>query len=235
MMTDVNTQPPVTAEQKPAGTSDKELNFRKLEAAREAEKEARIRSEMREEQLRKELQDIRAMLQPPEKDPLDDADEYVDAAKLRAKLAKERAAYQKEAQEIAEKTYRQQRELEDKKNFLGRLKSEFHDFDQVMSDENLENLQKIDPFFIETAMALPDDYAKRKMTYQKIKHMEANKPKAEPAPTIQDKVAENAQNPFYIAPSVATPSAVDFDVKSPIAREQAYAKLKAAQRRPIGN
>jgi len=59
--------------------------------------------------------------------------------------------------------------------------------------------------------------------------------RAEETTSIKDKIEENSKNPFYIPPSAATPAAVDFDVKSPQARRQAYEKLKQAQRNPIGN
>jgi hypothetical protein len=218
------------------GLSDKEINFRRLEAAREIEREARVRAEMQAEAMRNELEEIKKMLQPKETDPLDDAEDYVDPARLRAKLEKERAHFKKEAREIAKQTVREEREQEEKRNFLQRLKGQFSDYDQVMNEANIANLEKADPVFIETVLQVPDDYTRRLTTYKKLKSMQQVAPKTEEkAPSIKERVEENAKNPYYIAPSVATPSGVDFDVKSKEARTQAYEKLKAAQRRPVGN
>lgn len=217
------------------GPSDKEINFRKLEAAREAEREARIRAEMQAEAMRNELQEIKQMLQPKEADPLDGVEDYVDPARLRAKLEKVSANLKKEAKEIAKQTIREELEQEEKRNFLHRLKSQYPDYDQVMNEANIANLESIDPVFIETVLEVPDEYARRLKTYKKLKNLQQAAPKAEEKQSIKDKVEENARNPYYIAPSMATPSAVDFDIKSPQSRQQAYEKLKAAQRRPIGN
>lgn len=222
---------PVT-QQAPARDSDKEINFAKLRQAREEERDARIRAEMREEQLRNEMQEIRRMLQPAEKDPLDGAEDYVDAAALKAKFTKERAHVLKETEAIARKAYRDEKEQDEKKNYLGRLQSQYRDYDEVMSDDNLAKLEASDPLFVETVLEIPDPYTRRLKTYKYL----SKKPKAEEKTTsIQEKIAENSRNPYMIAPSVATPSGVDFDVSSPKARDAAYAKLKAAQKRQIGS
>lgn len=218
-------------------SSDKELNFRRLEAAREAEKEARIRAEMEAQHLRKDLEEIKQMLQPKEADPLEGVEDYVDPARLRATLAKERSTYERKAEEIARKTFEKlenQRAEQEKGRFLERLKRELPDYDQVMNESNIAQLEKIDPVFLETVLAVPDDYARRQMTYKKIKSL----PKAEAKPSIQEKVVENQQNPYYIPSGSGTPSglpnAIDFDVSSKDARMKAYQKLKQAQKRSVG-
>jgi hypothetical protein len=80
-------------------------------------------------------------------------------------------------------------------------------------------------------MQIPDEYARRKVVYELLKR---EKPKGE-EPSIKSKVEENAKNPFYIAPGIGTPAAVDYDLNTPSSKAAAYAKLKAAQRRPIGS
>jgi len=232
-VTDQEIAPPKAIPQE--APSDKEINFRKLEAAREAEREARIRAEMQTEAMRNELQEIKQMLQPKEVDPLDGAEDYVDPARLRAKLEKVSANLKKEAKVIAQQTIREEREQEEKKNYLQRLKNQYSDYDQVMNEANIANLESIDPVFIETVLEVPDEYARRLKTYKKLKSLQQAPQKVEEKMSIKEKVEENARNPYYIAPSMATPSAVDFDIKSPQSRQQAYEKLKAAQRRPIGN
>lgn len=235
-MTDGVTQEtaPPEAKEAPQVLSDKEINFRRLEAARDADREARIRAEMAAEQMRNELMEIKQMLAPKEKDPLDDVEDYVDPARLKAKLEKERSHFKKEAKEIAERTYEERKQKDEAANFLGRLKSQYSDYDQVMNENNLRELEKVDPEFLEMACAVADEYARRDMTYRKVKKLQLSKPAPEGL-SIKEKVEENVRNPYYIAPSSGTPSAVEFDTRSKAAREQAYEKLKSAQRRPIGN
>lgn len=213
------------------GLSDKEMNFRRVEASREAEREARLRAEMKAEQMHAELQQIKAMLQPRESDPLEGVEDFVDAKVLRAKLEKERNLFKKEAKEIALQTVRQEREEEKKRNWHERLQSQFPDFDQVMTDTNLAYLEKADPVFCETVLEVQDDYSKRLKTYKKLKTLST----AQNQPSIKEKIEENAKNPYFIAGSVPTGpydalNGVDFDVGSRAARDKAYAKLKSAQK-----
>lgn len=212
----------------PVAVSDKELNFRRLEAAREQERERAVRAEMQAEAMRNELNEIKQMLQPKESDPLDGAEDYVDPARLRAKLDKERAHFKKEAKAIAKQTYEEERKEDERKNFLPRLKSQFPDYDQVMNETNIAALEQADPVFVETLMEVSDEYSRRSKAYKKIKALQAA-PKPEEK-SIKAKVEENARNPYYMPPSTATPAGIDFDVGSKVARDAAYAKLKAAQK-----
>jgi hypothetical protein len=221
----VNTPAPAAPE-----PSDKELNFRRLEAAREQEREARIRAEVQAQHMQQELENIKQMLQPADKDPLDDAEDY-DPARLKAKFAREKANYQKEAENIARKTYEKLEAERNQKNYLQRLQSEHSDYNQVMNDANIIDLERNDPGFVNAVLKIPDEYERRKVTYERLKQQRANSP---PRQSIQDKVAENAMNPYHIPAGSGAPAAVDYDLKSPASRQNAYEKLKAAQRRPIG-
>lgn len=226
-------QPEKTQSQE--AVSNKELNFRRLEAAREAEKEARIRAEMQTEQMRNELKEIKQMLQPKEIDALDGVEDFVDPERLKKKLQQERDRNRREAAEIAERTYEERKQKDEKANFFQRLRGQFSDYDQVMNEANLAHLQEEDPVFLDTVVKVPDEYERRLDTYKKIKSMQAKKPKIEERASIKEKVEENMKNPYFIQPSSGTPSAVEFDVRSKSARDQAYQKLKAAQKMPIGN
>lgn len=212
-------------------TSDKELNFRKLEQAREAEREARMRAEMQAEMLKKEIESIKEMMKPPEKDPLDGIDDIVDPQILKAKFAKERETLAREAERIAKQTYERLEQEKNKSNFLQRLKQEHADFDQVMTENNIAKLEETNPVFLKAVLQIPDEYERRKIAYEYIK---SNQVRKEEKPSIQEKVQENMTNPYYIPPGSGTPTAVDYDLHSPLARKQAYEKLKQAQRRPIG-
>jgi len=208
-------------------------NFARLEKAKQEERDARIRAEMEREMLRKQLDDIRQANQPKEEDPLDGVDDYIDKERLQLIRQKDKAAFQKEAELIANKTYEARRREEEKQNYLPRLKSQFNDYDSVMSEANIAKLEKSSPAFLKTVLKIEDDYERRLLTYEYLKS-QTDKIE-EPKSSIQDRVAENQRNPYYSPAGSGTPAAVDFDIKSKSAREQAYAKLKAAQRRPLGD
>lgn len=52
-----------------------------------------------------------------------------------------------------------------------RLKTEFPDFDAVVTKENIETLKAMDPELAETIAANPNIYSKAKVTYNQIKRM----------------------------------------------------------------
>jgi hypothetical protein len=159
---------------------------------------------------------------------LDGAEDYVDPARLRAKLDKERAHFKKEAKAIAKQTYEEEKREDERKNFMPRLKSQFSDYDQVMNETNIAALEQADPVFVETLLKVSDEYERRSMGYKKIKALQAA-PKPEEK-SIKARVEENAKNPYYMPSSTATPAGIDFDIGSKSARDAAYAKLKSAQR-----
>lgn len=226
---------PEAKRQDPKGHSDKELNFRRLEGLREQDRERAIRAEMETTMLKRELESIKTMLQPAEKDPLDQLDDYSDPDKVRTAFksswANKEARLKKEAEEFADRRIEQKLKERDEANYLGRLKSEYRDYDDVMTDETVAKLTESNPQFVQAVMQIPDEYARRKVVYELLKR---EKPKGE-EPSIKSKVEENAKNPFYIAPGTGTPAAVDYDLNTPSSKAAAYAKLKAAQRRPIGS
>jgi hypothetical protein len=205
-------------------------NFRRLEAAKDEEREKRLRAEMHNEAMQKELAEIKMMLQPKEKDPLDDVTDYIDPNVFKAKLEKERKNFIREAENIANKTYDARQQQDKKNNFMQRLKSDYNDYDQVMNEANVADLEKRSPTFLQAVLKIDDDYERRRLTYQYLKEH----PKAKPVEDIKEKIAENAKNPYHIPSGTGTPSAMDFDVKSQSARDAAYAKLKAAQKRAPG-
>lgn len=216
--------------------SDKESNFRRLEAAREVDRERALRAELENQMLKREMENIKTMLTPAEKDPLDDVQDMSDPDQVRkafkTALARNESRFKKEAEEVADRKIEQKFKEREDANFLGRLKSQYTDYDSVMNDASLEKLSKTNPEFLEAAMQIPDDYARRKLVYA---HLKTNKPVAEERQSIKEIVDENKRNPFFIPSGSGAPSAVDYDLKSPKARDEAYAKLKAAQRRPINS
>lgn len=218
-------------------TSDKAReNFARLESAKQAEREARIRAEMERDMLKKQLETATRV---EEKDPLDDVEDYVDKERLQQIRTKDRAAFKKEAEEIANRTYQARRDEEERRNFLPKLKQKFSDYDQVMNEQSIADLEQKSPEFLASVMRVSDDYERRLLTYEYLK---ASKEKQKAAPevekqkqTIMDRVEENQRNPYYLNGSSGSPTAIEFDVRSKSSRDAAYQKLKQAQRNPIGN
>lgn len=231
---DQGTVPPGKTEAHREPVSDKaQQNFARLEAAKQQERDARIRAEMEREMLQKQIDELKLANQPKESDPLDGVEDYVDKERLQLIRQKDKAAFQKEAEAIANRTYEARKNEEDKKNFLPKLRSKFDDYDQVMNESSLAALEESSPAFLNSVLKISDDFERRLLTYEFIKAKGTKK--VEDKPSIKERVEENQQNPYYVAPGSGTPSAVEFDVKSKSARDQAYEKLKQAQRRPIGN
>lgn len=241
----VNNQDVAKPEEKTAhrdGLSDKELNFRRLESEREKEREARIRAEMQAEAMQRELKKIEEMLKPKEVDPLDQLEDIsdLDPNKLKAIFSQKEAQLERKAREIAREAIKEEREQDKKTNFRDHLRRQYQDYDQVMNEKTIAEIQERDPDAVDAISAIEDPYVrcekaylffKKKMAAQKLAQQE------KPVESMQKTVEENMLNPYMIPAGSASPpyAAVDFDARSPSARKQAYEKLKAAQRRPIGN
>lgn len=204
-------------------------NFRRLEEAKEAERERRVQAEQESALLKQRLEMLEQRNQPKEVDPLDEDEDY-DPKRLKAALDQRERRFKKEAEEIATRKFEEYKNKEQKQNHMSRLKSENHDYDSVMTTENIVALEKANPEFVQSLMRISDDYERKKLAYNYLKRTQA----VSKAPSIKEKVEENSKNPYHIPAGSGVPAAVDFDLKSPQARQAAYAKLKAAQRQPIG-
>ena len=215
--------------------SDKELNFRRLEAQRDQEKEARMRAEMQTDMLRKEFETLKTMMKPKEKDPLDDIQDLseLEPRQLKEILSRRDTLVRKEAEESALRRFEERQKELKRTNFRDVLRDKYLDFDEVMNQDVITSIQEQEPDAIDAISSIEDPYVRCEKAYKFIKNKRASNPQ-EPGKTIQDTIQENLRNPYLIPGSSGSPSAVDFDVRSPTAKKAAYAKLKAAQRQPLG-
>lgn len=218
--------------------SNKELNFRRLEAEREKEREARIRAEMQTEAMQRELKKIEEMLKPKEVDPLDNIQDIsdLDPQKLKAILSQRDANFKREAREFTKEILKEEREQDKKTNFRDHLRRQYQDYDSVMNEQTIAAIQEREPDAVDAISAIEDPYVRCEKAYHFFKKRLA-KQEEKPVESVKAKVEENMSNPYMIPAGSATPpySGVEFDVRSPSKRKEAYDKLKAAQRRPIGN
>ena len=223
-----------TAEPEQKASSDKELNFRRLEEARNHDREERIRVETQNQMLQNELNQIKEYMKPKEADPFDDIEEYIDPElkkRLEAKFSNFASSVERKAAETAKNTYQEiqnKKKEADDKNFMSKLQDKYNDFDEVMSEQNIFEIGKQKPAFLKAILKVPSEFEKREDLYLEIKNSKAAGVKT---PTVQDRVQANQKNPYFIpSGSAPTSNAIDFDLNAPGAREAAYQKLKAAKK-----
>lgn len=198
--------------------SDKEINFRNLEAKYQAqlekERQARMEAERRYEESRKYVP------APPANDEDDDDSEpYVDHKKLNKKLAKfgetTKAQTQSEIQNAVQIALREER----KQNWI----KQHGDFYDVL--KHAEKLALQSPDLAESILEMPEGFERQKLVYKNIKalglHEETKK-----APSIQDKIDANKRSPYYQPSGVGTAPYASVGDYSEAGQKQAYAKLQ---------
>ena len=216
-MTDVQAQNQDQVSQ----TSDKELNFRKLEAKYQQEL-AFERS--RREEAEKQAQELskRHNVEPDDDD--DDSEPYVDHKRLTKKLNKFGQNTQYEIKNAMQQAKEAAKE-ELKQEFFLENHADFH---QVL--EKAEDFAQRHPKLAENILRMPPGFERQKLVYHTIKELGIDQP-AKKESTIQEKIDANRKGPYYQPSGVgAAPyhSASDF---SQSGQKQAYDKMKELQSR----
>jgi len=202
-----------------AQPSEKELNFRKLEAKYQQEL---AYERAKREEVERRMQE--AARQPVQEEPDDDSDPYVDHKKLEKKLNKFGQQYKQETQTEIQKAV-QQAIREERKDHWIRSNP---DFEEVLS--HAEKLALKAPDLAESILEMPESFERQKLVYKNIKALGLHKPE-ERQSTIQEKVDANRRGPYYQPSAVgASPyhSASDFSAGG---QKQAYDKMKELQSR----
>jgi len=198
-----------TQENKP---SDKELNFRALEAKYQRElaaKEARL-AEL--EKLAREKQN--------NNDDEDDDEPYVAPKKLEKKLNRFEEKSKQQTQEEIKRAITIAREEAKQETWL----EENPDFYEVLQN-NAEKFAKRSPTLAKTILSMPDNFERQKLVYQNIKELGIDKPEVKQS-TVQDKVNANRQSPYYQPSGVGTApynSVGDFSASG---QKNAYDKMQ---------
>lgn len=221
-MTTVTPQTTVnqTQENKP---SDKEINFRNLEARYQRELEQERAARLEAEKKAKEAMMTRQREQIQEEDD-NDSEPYVDHKKLNKTLARQHQNTQSEIQkamQVAKETAKEEvrREL---------WVENTPDFEEVLG--HAQKLYDKHQKLAENILRMPESFERQKLVYQTIKELGLNKPESK-EPTIQDKVDANRRNPYYQPSGVGTApyaSAGDF---SATGQKQAYSKMQELKNR----
>lgn len=195
--------------------SDKEINFRQLEARYERqlqqEREARLAAEQQIAQ-----QKNRSVSQDEDED--DSSEPYVDHKKLNKKLAKhgeqtrqQTSSQINEAVQTALKEERRQNWIKSNPDFYDTLKY-------------AEKFAEADPELAETILDMPEGFERQKLVYKSIKALGIHKP-TQKEPSIQDKIDANRRGPFYQGNSVGSAPYASQSDFSPSGQKGAYEKM----------
>ena len=200
-------------------TTDKELNFRNLEAKYQRqlaeERAARQDAERRaQEASRMQNQDD------------DDSEPYVDHKKLDKKLARFGEQSKEQTKAEIQQAF-QQAIYEERKNIW--LKGN-PDFYETLKNENLEKFANHDPELADTILQMPDNFERQKLVYKNIKALGIDKP-AVKQPSIQDKVDANRKSPYYQPSGVGTAPYQSVGDYSAAGQKNAYDKMQDLKNR----
>lgn len=200
--------------------SDKELNFRAIEAKLRQETVARIEAERKAEEALRLAQDAISKRQIVEED--EDDEPYVAPKKLEKKLAKFGQSTQidiQKAMEIAKQSAKEElkQEMWLEKN---------QDFHQIMNNEQLLNkFYDNNRELADTILQMPQGFSRQQLVYKNIKALGIDKPEQK-QPSIQEKIDSNRRSPYYQPSGVASApysSAGDF---SPAGMKNSYNKMQ---------
>lgn len=197
--------------------SDKELNFRRLEAR--YQKEVASEREKREEAERR----INELSQRQDAEE-EDSEPYVDHKKLEKKLARFGEQTKQQTQSEIQKAVHQALQEERKSNWI---KSN-PDFYQTL--EHAEKLALKAPDLAESILEMPESFERQKLVYKNIKALGLDKPEVRQQ-SVQEKIDANRRTPYYQPSGVgAAPYASQSDF-SEGGQKQAYEKMKELQSR----
>lgn len=194
--------------------SDKELNFRALEAKYQRQSDAQ-KAEI--ERLAQEKKELEQRLQPQEDD--DDSEPYVDKKKLNKFGQNLKQSTQTDIQKAMEQAkYAAKEEL--KQEMWLENNPDFYDVLQ-----HAEKFAQKAPELAKTILRMPEGFERQKLVYQNIKTLGMDKPEPKQQ-SIQDKVDANRRSPYYqpsgIAAAPYNVAAGDF---SDSGQKNAYEKM----------
>lgn len=203
--------------------SDKELNFRQLEAKYqrqlEQERAARLDAE-------KTAQEAIAKRQTQDDDD-DDSDPYIDKKRLAKTLNKFGQQSKQETQSAIQHAVGVALQEERKQTWM----KNNPDFYDVL--KHADKFADKDPELAETILQMPEGFERQKLVYKSIKNLGLHKPE-EKQPSIQEKIDANRKSPYYQPSGVGNaPYASSADFSSS-GQKQAYAKMKELQARLHG-
>src|SRR4030095_663125 len=201
--------------------TDKELNFRALEAKyrRELDQERQARADME-----RQLQEAQAKkIQQSEDDDHSD-DPYVDHKRLEKKFSSFERKMEEKIEKKAEESARMLLEQDRNQNWM----KNNPDFYDVM--QHAEKFAQRDPELAETILQMPEGFERQKLVYKNIKALGLHKPE-EKKPSIQDTINSNRRSPYYQPSGIATAPYDGGGDFSQSGQKNAYAKMQELKNR----
>lgn len=215
--------PATQATQEPQ-KSDKEINFDKIRKKMEAMEEENQKLREQVTQQSEVVNRFQSAFQPqtPEIDDYQslEADDFV--SKKHVENTTKRTL---EELDGIKKDLQEQRKYYE----MLRLEAKFPDYNEVVNNDSIKQLEQEDPDYAEMLSQLSSDYTRREKAYKRIKKMQKEKLSAKE--TVQNNQKKNYHYTPYGQSFPYNDGTVDFDVSNPAARTEAYAKLRAAQKR----
>ena len=202
-----------------APQSEKELNFRKLEAKYQQEL-AYERAKREETERRVQELSNRPIIEEQE----DDSEPYVDHKKLEKKLNKFGQQYKQETQTEIQKAVKMAIREERKENWI----RSNPDFEEVL--QHAEKLALKAPDLAESILEMPESFERQKLVYKNIKALGLHKEQAREQ-SIQEKIDGNRKGPYYQPAGVGAAPYHSQSDYSPGGQKQAYDKMKELQSR----
>jgi len=196
--------------------SDKELNFRALEAKYQKELDRERQARMEAEKVAQEVRDKQRLVSD---DDDDDSEPYVDKRKLNKTLAKFGEQSQKQTQSEIQKAVQMALHDERRQNWL----KQNPDFYDVL--QKADQFANAAPELAESILEMPEGFERQKLVYKNIKALGLDKP-PQKQPTIQDKVDANRRSPYYTPSGVGTAPYSSVGDFSSSGQEQAYKKMQ---------
>ncbi len=205
-----------------AKPSDKELNFRALEAKyqrqNEQERAARLEAErQRDEALAKKQH------QANEEDE-DDSEPYVDKKKLNKFGQNLKQSTQSDIQKAMEQAKVAAKEELKQEMWLDNNP----DFYDVL--QHAEKFAQKAPELAKTILRMPEGFERQKLVYQNIKTLGIDKPEQK-QPSIQEKVDANRRSPYYQPSGVGSSPYQSQGDFSPSGQKAAHDKMQELKNR----
>lgn len=199
--------------------SNKELNFRALEAKYQRELD-KVNAER--ERLSRELQE--RSKQETEASYVNENDPYVDHKKFNNTLSKFTQNTQSEiqkamsmAKEAAKEELKQEIFLDNNPDFYDVLK---------LADKFAQKA----PRLAESILKMPEGFERQKLVYQNIKELGIDRPEIK-QPSIQEKIDANKRSPYYQPSGVGAAPYAQVGDFSPVGQKSAYDKMQELKNR----
>lgn len=197
--------------------SNKELNFRAIEAKLANERAARIQAEQK-------VQELESRKLAPIEDEDDDSEPYVDKRKLNKVLNKFGEQNKQQTQSDIQKAVQQAIYEERKQNWV----KQNPDFYNVL--QHAEKIAQKDPELADALLDMPEGFERQRLVYKNIKALGLHED-APKQPSIQDKVDANRKGPYYQPSGVGTAPYASSGDFSQAGQKNAYDKMQELKNR----